>query len=137
MAGPPTEIALAVLLVGSDYVLQLRDDAPGIPAAGMWALFGGALEDGEAPEAGLRREVAEELSVDLGDCRLFWRVDRYSEFWKKVLRHWFFVSDITRLWPPPTVNEGQAAHQFRFEELPVERIPGLVLEALRRHHGGH
>jgi len=136
MTAPRKEIAHAVLLVDGAYVLQLRDDIPGIAARGMWALFGGALEDGESPEVGLRREISEELGILLSESGLLWRVDRHSEFWQRVVRYWFFVADVTPLWPSHVVREGQAARLFRFDELPESRIPPLIREVLERHHRG-
>ena len=136
MAPPTKQIAHAVLLVNDAYVLQLRDDVPGIAARGMWALFGGSLEDGESPEAGLRREIAEELGILLPECRLLWRVNRHSEFWQKVVRYWFFVADVTPVWPSHIVKEGQAARLFPYEALPDKGVPPLVQEVLARHRAG-
>ncbi len=130
-------MAHAILLVNGAYVLQLRDDVPGIAARGMWALFGGALEEGEPPEAGLSREIAEELAIPLPECRLLWQVDGYSEFRGTMLRYWFFVADVTPVWTSHVVREGQAAHLFRYDELPTSRIPHIIREALERHHAEH
>lgn len=45
-------------------VLQRRtDDAPVAP--GLLGLFGGHVEDGETPEQAMRRELAEETSIDV------------------------------------------------------------------------
>ena len=126
MVNAPKEIAHAVLIVDGAYVLQLRDDIPGIPARGMWSLFGGALENGETPEAGLRREIAEELGIALPGCRPLWQVDRFSEFWGSVLRFWFLVADVTALWPSHVVREGRGARLFRFHELPASEIPPII-----------
>lgn len=134
MQDPPKEIAQAVLLVNGAYALQLRDDTPAVAARGMWALFGGALEEGESPEAALRREISEELGIHLTECRLLWQVDRYSEFWGDVLRYWFFVTDVTPLWPFHIVREGQAARLFTIDDLPTTGVHPLIREVLDRHH---
>jgi len=43
------------------YLMQLRDDIPDIAYPGYWSLFGGAAEPGETYEAGVLRELEEEL----------------------------------------------------------------------------
>ncbi len=47
------------------YLMQWRDDDPQIYFPDSFGLFGGALEEGEGPEAGLRRELLEELELRL------------------------------------------------------------------------
>lgn len=42
-------------------LLQLRDDKPDIESPDLWSLFGGGLDEGESPEAGMLREVEEEI----------------------------------------------------------------------------
>jgi 8-oxo-dGTP pyrophosphatase MutT (NUDIX family) len=64
---PDRNVAVAVLVAEDGrYLLQLRDDKPGLHLAGHWALFGGALEPGEAAADGLRRELLEELGFAAG-----------------------------------------------------------------------
>jgi 8-oxo-dGTP pyrophosphatase MutT (NUDIX family) len=60
---PDRNIAGAVMVAEADgrYLLQLRDDRPGLHLRGHWGLFGGGLEPGETPEQGMRRELLEEL----------------------------------------------------------------------------
>lgn len=55
------QIAVAVLEQEGRWLLQLRDDIPGIIFPGTWGLFGGHLDPGETPEQGLRRELLEEI----------------------------------------------------------------------------
>lgn len=43
------------------YLLQQRDDKPGIFYPAHWGLFGGGIEPGESDEQALRRELLEEL----------------------------------------------------------------------------
>jgi 8-oxo-dGTP pyrophosphatase MutT (NUDIX family) len=53
-------------------LFQLRtDDAPHLP--GYWSHFGGLIEPGESPEGAARRELMEELELDLGNESLFKR----------------------------------------------------------------
>lgn len=54
-------IGVAVVWFGNCLLLQLRDFGPDIDDPGEWGLFGGHLESSEASEAGVRRELAEEL----------------------------------------------------------------------------
>jgi 8-oxo-dGTP pyrophosphatase MutT (NUDIX family) len=45
------------------YLLQLRDDKPGILHPGAWGLFGGAIEPGESPAEAVERELIEEIGL--------------------------------------------------------------------------
>jgi len=131
-ADNPKEFAHAIIRVNGLYVLQLRDDIPGIAYPGQWSLFGGALDPQEEPEAGVRREITEELDIRPAGWRFLWRVDQYSEFWQREARHWFFEVDATLEWPSHTVQEGQGAGLFRSDELPGDLVP-LARVAIERH----
>ena len=69
----PGDAVAAVIVVGDRYLLQLRDTIAGIFFPGCWGFFGGAIEDGEAEEDALRREIYEELGLVLapGEGRRF------------------------------------------------------------------
>lgn len=53
-----------------EILLQHRDDKPGLPYAGWWTVFGGAVEPGETVDEAIHRELMEELELDLQP--LFW-----------------------------------------------------------------
>jgi 8-oxo-dGTP pyrophosphatase MutT (NUDIX family) len=61
--------AVAALIRTSDgrYLLQHRDAISSIFYPDHWGCFGGALEAGEEPLEALRRELHEELAMDLGN----------------------------------------------------------------------
>lgn len=48
-----------------EVLLQQRDDTPGLRYAGQWTLFGGAVEAGETFDEAIRRELVEELALEL------------------------------------------------------------------------
>ena len=52
-----TSVAMAIIYQNNKYLMQLRDDIPSIVYPGVWAFFGGHLEPGESPEAGLRKRA--------------------------------------------------------------------------------
>ena len=59
----------AFLLDPSDRVLLVRwhfEDPDG--PVDVWGAPGGGIDDGEAPEAAIRRELLEETGLDLADC---------------------------------------------------------------------
>ena len=65
------EVVAAVIIRG-DAVLACRRKA-GKSAAGHWEFPGGKVEDGESPVRALRREVREELAVDIDVSELLLR----------------------------------------------------------------
>lgn len=48
-----------------EVLLQQRDHAPGIAYPGHWTIFGGAVEPGESLDEAVKRELWEELELDI------------------------------------------------------------------------
>jgi 8-oxo-dGTP pyrophosphatase MutT (NUDIX family) len=61
----PANAVAAIIVVGTDYLLQLRDNKHGIFFPAHWGCFGGASEAGETREEALVRELQEELALVL------------------------------------------------------------------------
>ncbi|HIK44809.1 MAG TPA: NUDIX hydrolase [Leptolyngbyaceae cyanobacterium M65_K2018_010] len=78
------EVAVAILYQGEGFLMQLRDDIPGIAYPGYWGLFGGHLEPGESPAAAVRRELLEEIAYAPPHLELFRRFEAEA-----VIRHVF------------------------------------------------
>lgn len=58
-------VAGVLLYTGDRVLMQHRDDKPDIIWPDHWAIFGGHLEPGEDAETGARREILEELGLEL------------------------------------------------------------------------
>lgn len=61
----PSDAVVALITVGDDYLMQLRDLKPGIFYPGHWGLFGGAIESDENEMEALLRELEEELELKI------------------------------------------------------------------------
>lgn len=78
------EVAIAILYRDGQFLLQLRDNIPGIYYPGHWGFFGGHIEPYESPQEALKRELLEEIGYAPPEATLF---GYYPD--EKVLRHVF------------------------------------------------
>lgn len=62
---PRILLVAAAALVDVDNRVLIAERPAGKAMAGLWEFPGGKVADGETPEAALRRELAEELSIDV------------------------------------------------------------------------
>ena len=64
--GQPTVVKAVIYDSRGRILLQHRDDKSGLPEPARWGLFGGMVEEGEAFEEALTRELLEELESAVG-----------------------------------------------------------------------
>lgn len=76
------QVAIAILYQERQFLMQLRDDIPGIAYPGCWGFFGGHIEPGETPKLALSRELHEEINFSTTKLEKF---GCYSD--AKVKRH--------------------------------------------------
>jgi 8-oxo-dGTP diphosphatase len=129
----PRAVVLAILTVGDAYALQHRDERPDVASPGHWALFGGAVQDGETAVAAIRREIGEELGLDVERWRDLWTVRCAVPFWGAEVPHHIYAADVTAVWERHVLGEGQAAAVFPISALPRPMEP-LVIALLERYH---
>lgn len=84
MTSSLVEVAIAILHQEDRFLMQLRDNNPGILYPGHWAFFGGHLEVGESPQACVQRELLEEIGYAPQGLTLFQRYE-----FPTVIRHVF------------------------------------------------
>jgi 8-oxo-dGTP diphosphatase len=66
------------LCVGDALVSILRDNTPGLSYANQWELPGGGREQHESPLECLRRELREELTIELDATSIVWHKPFYT-----------------------------------------------------------
>ena len=64
--------------INGKLIAQQRDDKPGITNPGMVSLFGGTSHEGESPIETLRRELQEELELEVSSNNLLLQTVKYE-----------------------------------------------------------
>ena len=126
--------AHAILFLHDKYILQLRDNKPTIAAPGQWSLFGGMKKTGETPLEAISREIQEELSIRSLEFHYLWYTDYFAAFESKVIRTWFFSSDVGSVWDEYKLLEGQSVGIFHFEDIFDLEMPAVMRKTIERFH---
>ncbi len=133
--GDPVDVAVGVLFDADDRFL-LTSRPEGKVYAGYWEFPGGKLEDGETVEAALRRELHEELGIEIASVEP-WKVERVDYPHARVRLHFCKV----RAWRGEL--QMREAQSSSWQTLPVDVRPVLpgTLPVLRwlaeeRGHAG-
>jgi ADP-ribose pyrophosphatase YjhB (NUDIX family) len=100
-------------------VIFCSDDGPAIWYPGHWGLFGGVVEDGEAPADALRRELHEELEFAPSAIEWFTRFDfDLAAFGQgRVHRTFYLVPVRTAELPRLRLHEGAGMQAFAPAEI--------------------
>lgn len=121
-ASTTTVCAVALLRANGDALLQLRDNKPGLRAAGQWVFPGGHVEAGESVEEGARREFLEETGYQCGQISWLASVnDVFYPDWPPYPLH-VFVALYDEV-QPVRCFEGQDLRFVSREEIPSLQMP--------------
>jgi 8-oxo-dGTP pyrophosphatase MutT (NUDIX family) len=133
----PGDASVALIVVDSaNYLLQLRDQKPGIFYPGHWGLFGGALDPGETPDTALRRELFEELGFAPRDISYFteFAFDFAPHGGRRVIRRYYEVHVRSDEVATMTLGEGADLRVFAADEiLGRERVTPYDAMAIWMH----
>jgi 8-oxo-dGTP diphosphatase len=124
-----TYVAAGILLAGDGRVL-VTERTGDHSFAGLWEFPGGKIEDGEDSLSALRRELGEELGIEVLEQSLFMSLDHdYADRSVSIdfylIRHWRNT---------PEGRDGQALKWIRPEELAEDLLlpaDAPVIEALQ------
>jgi 8-oxo-dGTP diphosphatase len=114
---PVTEVAVGVLL-RPDGAFLLTSRPVGKAYAGYWEFPGGKLETGESVEQALRRELQEELGIDIGAATP-WHTELVDYPHALVRLHFCKVFE----WSGEL--QMREAQSYSWEQLPVQMQPVL------------
>lgn len=95
----PLNVTAALILLGPKILIARR--APGLFLSGYWEFAGGQIEEGETPEECLKREIEEELGVQVKVGDFFMETEyAYPEktvllkaYWCELLTDNFVLTD--------------------------------------------
>jgi 8-oxo-dGTP diphosphatase len=127
---------VAVALIDAEDRVLVQQRPPGKPMAGLWEFPGGKVEPGEAPQAALVRELAEELGIDVASEAL-----TPATFASEPLgeRHLVLLLFVARAWSGEPVAHHASALRWvtpadlRDLPMPPADLPMIdVLEAMVR-----
>jgi 8-oxo-dGTP diphosphatase len=125
--------------MGRQYLLQHREDRRDISYPNCWGLFGGACEKGESAAEALRRELLEELALEVTSYEplLTCTYDLWSE--DRRTRKAFFSIELSQAQAGKIVlGEGQGMAWLRFEEVMAraDQVVPYDLVVIALHNGG-
>jgi 8-oxo-dGTP pyrophosphatase MutT (NUDIX family) len=116
----PRDASVALITIDDGrYLMQLRDQKPGIFYPGHWGVFGGAVDAGEAANDALFRELEEELGFRFTEAQYFTEFTFDFSFRGQghVFRRYYAVSLAATQLESLTLGEGSAMRTFDAKEL--------------------
>jgi 8-oxo-dGTP pyrophosphatase MutT (NUDIX family) len=111
MNNQQVHVAIAILYQKNKFLMQLRDNIPGILYPGYWGLFGGHIEPGETPDVAVKREILEEIGYILPP---FVQFGCYRD--ERIVRHVFHAPLLVEL-NQLVLNEGWDMGLFTVEDI--------------------
>ncbi len=129
----------ALISMGPRYLLQHREDRLGVTYPNCWGLFGGACEPGESAPDALRRELLEEIGIEIGHYEPLLTCVYDLWFEDRRTRKAFFSVELSETEAGKLVlGEGQGMAWFRFAEIMAraDQVVPYDLSVIALHNRG-
>ena len=112
---------VGIILVNPEakVLLQLRSEGEAY-YPGCWTLPGGMIEENESPEHALRREIKEELGVNLFDYELLQKIIEKTP--DEIVERYIYRGNIEKGIEDLKLGEGSALKYFSHREIPTLKI---------------
>jgi ADP-ribose pyrophosphatase YjhB (NUDIX family) len=118
-------VALMIILnPKKELLFQLRDDKPYISYPGFWGLFGGSIENNENEVEAVRREIREEINLEIEPIKKL----GVFEVKDRNLINNVFLGKIDLEEENIRINEGQKAKFFSIENIKDLKMPEHLKE---------
>lgn len=126
--------AAVIRLPGERYLMQLRTRNADIWYPGCWGCFGGAIDAGENPLAALRRELREEIELEVDSPPLITNLEfDFSPLGLGRGKRLYYLVDITdAALRGLRLHEGERMQAFTYAEL-VSGLPLVPYDAFAVH----
>lgn len=122
-----------VIFINGKLLLVKRRQAP---AAGRWTLPGGLVEIGESLQSAIKREVAEELGIQIEIDRLIDTLDYIQKDAAGNVEYHYVLVDYLAYVTSGTLRAGSDVQEYKliaWEELENIDIPEFTRTFLRQH----
>jgi 8-oxo-dGTP pyrophosphatase MutT (NUDIX family) len=129
----------ALISMESRYLLQHREDRLGVSYPNCWGLFGGACEVGESAVEALRRELLEELNLEVTSYEPLLTCVYDLWFEDRRTRKAFFSVELSEAQAGQLVlGEGQGMAWLHFEEIMAraDQVVPYDLSVIALHNRG-
>lgn len=72
-------VAAAIVTFDGKILFFLRDNNPDIPDPNCWSLIGGHVEENETYDQGLKRELKEEIGIDISEYKFLFEFKGFQD----------------------------------------------------------